>query len=223
MYPYIQAAAEEYYATGMPIMRHHLLTDPDDARAHGRDDQYLFGPDILVAPVLERGRHRALALPARGRLGRVVAIGGLCRGHAAASHSARRACTPASAEVVVDAPRDEIPLFVRAGAVIPLLAPDVYTLAEHGADDPSIVRLADRADQLHLLAFPRGASSGSVFRHRPLHQHRVRRMRWTLSIDDSAARTVHLQAALGSAGATLHAVFGERRQGSALDAVGLAF
>ncbi len=74
LYPYLQAAAEEYYATGMPIMRHHLLTDADDALAHGRDDQYLFGPDLLVAPGTQRRRHRALALPTRGGLGRVVAI-----------------------------------------------------------------------------------------------------------------------------------------------------
>ncbi len=38
LYRYIQAAAEEYYTPGMPIMRHHLLSDPQGAQAHGRDD-----------------------------------------------------------------------------------------------------------------------------------------------------------------------------------------
>ncbi|MFW2387477.1 MAG: TIM-barrel domain-containing protein, partial [Polyangiales bacterium] len=50
LYPYLQAAAEDYYGTGRPIMQHHVLTHPMDAEATGRDDQYMFGPNILVAP-----------------------------------------------------------------------------------------------------------------------------------------------------------------------------
>ncbi len=194
LYPYIQAAAEEYYATGMPIMRHHLLTNPTDEQAHGRDDQYLFGPDILVAPVISAGAtERSLYLPegdwvewwrsidyseARGAFSL-----GMLRLHAG------------SAEVNVDAPREEIPLFVRAGAVIPLLSPDVYTLAAHGSDDPAIIRLADRNDQVHLLAFPRGASGGRFF-DTGSYTSVESSDGWTLSIDDSVSRTVHLQATL---------------------------
>jgi hypothetical protein len=45
-------------------MQHHVLTHPDDAQATGRDDQYMFGPDILVAPVyVEGATDRALYLP----------------------------------------------------------------------------------------------------------------------------------------------------------------
>jgi alpha-D-xyloside xylohydrolase len=196
LFPYIQAAAEEYYATGMPIMRHHLLSNPQEPLAHGRDDQYLFGPDLLVAPVMTANTTtRNLYLPE----GEWIEW---WRSVAYAQDSGSFSLTTlrmhaGSNELVVDAPRAQIPLFVRAGAVIPMLAPDVYTLAEHGADDPTVVRLADRLDQLHLLAFPRGDTSGNFFEagryfsvETPEH--------WTLTLDDPVARTIHLQANLQS-------------------------
>ncbi len=194
LYPYLQAAAEEYYATGMPIMRHHLLTDADDALAHGRDDQYLFGPDILVAPVVSaETTQRSIYLPEGDwvewwRSVEYAETSGSFSLITSRMHTG-------SKEVVVDAPRDEIPMFVRAGAVIPMLAPDVYTLAAHGAADPAIVRLADRADQLHLLAFPRGTTTGRFF-DTGTYSSVESPERWTLSIGDTMSRTVHLQVGL---------------------------
>ncbi len=151
LYPYLRAAAEEYYATGMPIMRHHVLTHPDDAQAVARDDQYMFGPDILVAPVyVEGATQREVYLPA-GRWiewWRAVAYdegdGGFRVRDPAIVSGGRT--------VTVNAPLDEIPMFVRAGASIPVLAPDVQTLAEHGG--PGIVRLSDRLDAVRALEFP---------------------------------------------------------------------
>ena len=60
--------------------------------------------------------------------------------------------------VVLPAPLAQLPLLVRAGAVIPLLAPDVDTLSGYGRR-PGLVHLSDRRGQLRLLAFPRGQSS----------------------------------------------------------------
>jgi alpha-glucosidase (family GH31 glycosyl hydrolase) len=195
LYPYIQAAAEEYYATGMPVMRHHVLTDPNDVRATARDDQYLFGPDLLVAPVLHEGAvDRALYLPAGVWVDwwRSVAYrvedGGFTLGAAVLTEGER--------EVVVAAPREEIPLQVRAGAVIAMLAPDVFTLAEHG-DDPSIVHLSDRDDELHVLAFPRGESAGRFFATGS-YTSREDDGAWELVLDDERERTVSLQASLAT-------------------------
>ena len=42
-------------ARGLPLMRHLVLTHPGDRALTARDDQYLFGADLLVAPVLEPG------------------------------------------------------------------------------------------------------------------------------------------------------------------------
>ena len=95
--------------------------------------------------------------------------------------------------MVVGAPRDEIPIFVRAGSIVPMLAPDVYTLAEHGAGNPSVVRLADRADQLHLLAFPRGQTSGKFF-DTGTYSSVGSADSWAQVVEDSEPHTVHVQA-----------------------------
>jgi alpha-glucosidase (family GH31 glycosyl hydrolase) len=213
LYPYILAAAEEYYETGMPVMRHHVLTDPADPRATARDDQYLFGPALLVAPVHEEGAvERSLYLPAGvwidwwRSLDYRDADGGFTLGAAQLSGGER--------EVVVAAPQNEIPIQVRAGAVIAMLAPDVFTLADYG-DDPSIVHLSDRDGELYLLAFPRGESSGRFFATGS-YTSGERDGGWTLALDDERVRTIHLQASL----ATLERPFAPcdlRVDGEALD------
>ena len=53
--PYLYSAARESHDTGMPIMRALWVHHTDDARAMERGDQYLWGRDILVAPVIEPG------------------------------------------------------------------------------------------------------------------------------------------------------------------------
>jgi alpha-glucosidase (family GH31 glycosyl hydrolase) len=114
--PYLLAAAHEYAATGMPLMRHHALTDPDDAQLAVLDDQYRFGPDLLVAPVLEPGaRERAVRLPAGDwiDLWRSVIVG---------EDGEIARCTPTVLQGgrthVLPAPLEEIPILVRAEAEI---------------------------------------------------------------------------------------------------------
>ena len=53
--PYLQTAVRETHETGMPIMRALWLHYPDDPAAVIRGDEYLWGRDILVAPVVEKG------------------------------------------------------------------------------------------------------------------------------------------------------------------------
>ena len=49
----------------MPLMRHLALAYPDDERATAREDEYLLGDDLLVAPVTGPDqRERTLYLPA---------------------------------------------------------------------------------------------------------------------------------------------------------------
>jgi hypothetical protein len=50
----------------------------------------------------------------------------------------------------------------RRQAIIPLLSPDVFTLAEYG-DDPAIIHASDRDEFLHVLGFPRGETSGKLY------------------------------------------------------------
>jgi alpha-glucosidase (family GH31 glycosyl hydrolase) len=149
LYPYLAAAERTYDRTGLPIMRALALAFPDDPRAVERDDEELFGPDLLVAPVLDPGATtRRLYLP-RGRWidwWRSVTLGadGAPRLHAPVVLEGGR-------EVEVPAPLDELPMFVRARAVLSLLGADVETLSAYGKG--SAVRLADRRGRRALVAW----------------------------------------------------------------------
>jgi alpha-glucosidase/alpha-D-xyloside xylohydrolase len=53
--PYLYSAMRECAQTGVPIMRAMWLHHPDDPIAAMRGDQYFWGRDMLVAPVVEKG------------------------------------------------------------------------------------------------------------------------------------------------------------------------
>ena len=55
MLPYLYSAVQECATTGMPIMRALWLHFPDDPKAVECSDQFLWGRNILVAPVVEKG------------------------------------------------------------------------------------------------------------------------------------------------------------------------
>ncbi|HMD97666.1 MAG TPA: TIM-barrel domain-containing protein [Terriglobia bacterium] len=62
--PYTYTVVREAHDSGLPIMRALWLHYPDDPRATERGDEYLWGRDILVAPVTEKGAvSRKLYLP----------------------------------------------------------------------------------------------------------------------------------------------------------------
>ena len=65
--PYLYSVVRECCLTGLPIIRALWLHDPDDPVGRARGDEFLWGPNILVAPVTEKGATtRRLYLP-RGR------------------------------------------------------------------------------------------------------------------------------------------------------------
>jgi alpha-glucosidase (family GH31 glycosyl hydrolase) len=196
LYPYLVAADAAYRRSGMPIMRHLALAHPGDRRATRQDDEFLFGPDLLVAPVVEAGaRERRVYMPG----GRWIDLWRSAR-YVEASGGLRLAAPRVlrgGDETVLPAPLDELPLLVRAGAVLPLLPPDVDTLAGYGDDGDGLVRLRDRAGELELLAIPRGRSTSRFYdggRIDSVERHG----RWTLRVRGSRSRSYELQAALGT-------------------------
>ena len=189
LYPYLAAAGDEYRRSGLPIMRHLSLAYPDDPSATAVEDAFLFGPDLLAAPVLDPGaRERLLYLP-RGEwvdLWRSASYresdGGLELGRARLLAGGR--------SVRVPAPLTELPLLARAGTLLSLLPADVDTLASYGRAAPA-VSLDERAGERVLVAFPRGRSSarledGGELRSAEdngrweLDIRSKRRVRWTL-------------------------------------------
>ncbi len=209
--PYIEAASRRYQRSGLPLSRHLALAFPTDPRAVRIEDELMFGADLLVAPVLKQGaRERKLYLPpgrwvefwrsVQYREGR-----GVFRPDRARTVRGGRSLT-------VAAPLEEMPIFARAGTILPLLAADVDTLATsgHGRHDRSdhagrvpsprndaIVTRAERRRELRLLVFPRGKSStrfGQADRIKSVEGND----RWTLRIDGSERRKYYLRAALGT-------------------------
>ena len=64
MLPYVYSIARECCESGLPMMRALWLHHSDDPQASARGDQYLWGGDILVSPVVEKGAtSRRLYLP----------------------------------------------------------------------------------------------------------------------------------------------------------------
>ncbi len=62
--PTLIALGKEAAETGVPIMRPMAVEFPDDRRFDKDDSQYMLGPDILVAPVLQEGaRARVVKFP----------------------------------------------------------------------------------------------------------------------------------------------------------------
>jgi alpha-glucosidase (family GH31 glycosyl hydrolase) len=199
LYPYLRAAEAEYRRTGLPIMRHLVLAHPGDPAA-ARDDEFLFGPDLLAAPVLEPGaaaREAYLPSGAWVDLWRAVAYDAAGDGALVLGDLAP---IPGGRSVTVPAPLDELPLFARVGALIPLLPPDVDTLADYGASAPGLVKLADRTDRLEILAFPRGDGAARVYADERLAAHE-RRDGWHLRIAFRRSRDVALQASFATLGA----------------------
>jgi alpha-D-xyloside xylohydrolase len=104
--PYISSLMGEASTTGLPPLRPLFLEFPEDPQAYGIDDSYLFGADLLVAPVLELGaRRRSVYLP----VGAVWTNAWTCERWIGGQW------------VDVAAPLEQIPLFVRNGAQVPII------------------------------------------------------------------------------------------------------
>lgn len=133
MLPYLYSAVRECAVSGIPIMRSLWLHYPDDAQAVARGDEYLWGRDILVVPVVEQGaRSRQVYLPRGGWYdywtGERVEGG-------------REINRPVDLETT--------PLYVRAGGIIPLGPVKQYV--EEKVDQPLSVSIYPGADGSFLL------------------------------------------------------------------------
>ena len=64
--PYVYAQAKDCTERGLPMMRALLVEFPDDPGAWLVEDEYMFGSQILVAPLLESGDSRTVYLPSFG-------------------------------------------------------------------------------------------------------------------------------------------------------------
>ena len=61
--PYVYAQAKDCSERGLPMVRALLVEFPDDPGAWLVEDEYMFGSQMLVAPLLESGNSRTVYLP----------------------------------------------------------------------------------------------------------------------------------------------------------------
>lgn len=109
--PYLYAAAWQTHLTGLPIMRALWLSYPNDPQASARTDEYLWGSDMLIAPVTKKAAtERTLYLP-RGQWYDFW-TGASIRGGREVTHPVDLAT---------------IPIYVRAGAILPTGPVKQYT------------------------------------------------------------------------------------------------
>jgi len=103
--PYIYSLGYQTYLTGAPFMRALFMDFPNDPNVADLRDEYMFGPALLVAPVTEQGvTSRTVYLPAGTDWYNYWTNERVHGGQA----------------IQVNAPIDTLPVFVRAGSLLPL-------------------------------------------------------------------------------------------------------
>jgi alpha-D-xyloside xylohydrolase len=103
MLPYLYTAFARYYYLGLPVIRAMCIVDGGE-----ETDQYLLGDDLLVAPMFVGAKSRKVRLP---------------KGVWYDYESGARAGN--NKTIDVSPPLDKIPLFVREGALIPTISPQM--------------------------------------------------------------------------------------------------
>ncbi len=168
--PYLYSAMHECAITGMPIVRALWLHYPDDPKAVACGDEYLWGRNMLVAPVVEQGStSRKVYLP---------------RGDWYDFWTSERLRGGAEIQRSVDL--ETMPLYVRAGTILPL-GPVKQYVAET-VDQPLSVSVYPGADSSFLLY----EDDGNSFNYRQGEWMGLQ-MEW-----QDHQRTLHLALANGS-------------------------
>ncbi|MEK9136007.1 MAG: TIM-barrel domain-containing protein [Bacteroidota bacterium] len=132
--PYIYNTMYQASTTGIPPMRPMAFAFPDDKAFTWNDEEFMFGDDLLVAPVLSEGaRTRELRLPK-----------GVWYDYWTGTR------LEGGRSITVDAPLNRIPVFVKAGAIIPT---------------QQVVQYSDQApiDPLTLTVYPTELQSSLTY------------------------------------------------------------
>lgn len=190
--PYLYTEAEHSASTGVPMMRAMSLAFPGDATAAGYDQQYLFGSQLLVAPITTQGQSvKDVYLPEGEWYD-------FWNGGRAIGNGVKQYATGT----------DGIPVYARAGAVVPLNLNDDYELGGTIGND------VEAYENLAFRVYPAASSSYDYFED-SANAHR------TVSVTaDRVARNVTVSAPPLTTAAT-YQVSGTRPSDVAVDATPL--
>lgn len=145
LFPYEWSHAVRMTIDGRPITRPLGLAHPE-LEVHP-SDEYLFGDDLLVAPVVSRAmRSRLLYAP---------------QGTWFDWWDGKRFVLGAPGTIAVDAPLEKLPLFLREGAIVPMLREAIDTLSP--AADPNVESFANDPGVLWVRIVPGPPSTFPMF------------------------------------------------------------
>jgi alpha-D-xyloside xylohydrolase len=108
--PYIHTAFVNYYKKGIPPFRALIMDYPNDSNVLNLSNQFLVGENMLVAPVVAGESQRKVYLPE----------GDWYDFWSHAKYAGKR-------EYSVDVPLDKIPVYIKAGTILPLAKPTLHT------------------------------------------------------------------------------------------------
>ncbi|WP_394777174.1 glycoside hydrolase family 31 protein [Flavobacterium sp.] len=101
--PYLYTMFWQYIEEGIPMLKPLVYYDQDDTQTHYRNDEFIFGNQILVCPILEPNAVGRRTYIPRGEW----------------YNYWTNEFTTGGREVWIDTKFDEIPVFIKAGAIIP--------------------------------------------------------------------------------------------------------
>jgi alpha-glucosidase len=115
--PFLYTTLEEAHRTGVPLFRPLMLNYQDDTNTYNLDDQFMVGNDLLLAPILKPDVTRRLVYLPKGTW------------YDYWTNKRHEGGTMIS----VEAPLETVPMFVRAGAIIPM-GPELKYVGERPMD-----------------------------------------------------------------------------------------
>jgi alpha-D-xyloside xylohydrolase len=150
LFPYLYTYATESHTSGLPILRPLVLLHQEDPQTFGVRHAYQFGNEFLVAPVIQptidgQATQRSLYLPQ----------GFWHDFWTQERHSGGQQITWKNSNQL------QLPLFVREGAIVPMLLDSPQTLC-----DPNYVNnpnIATMDSGLHFLIYPADDSTFTVY------------------------------------------------------------
>jgi alpha-D-xyloside xylohydrolase len=173
--PYLYAAFVRYREQGLPPFRALVLDYPDDSGTWTVDDQFLMGESLLIAPVTAEQSQRTVYLPE----------GGWFDFWTGNMYSGKKQYT-------LSVPLDQIPVFVKSGALLPLADPGLHaedvagwqlTVQVYGANTkPAVLYEDDGSPNPQMTSvtvnWDHGKRSGSLARSGPTHDKQYAVKKW---------------------------------------------
>lgn len=172
--PFLYTTLEEAHRTGLPLFRPLLLNYQTDTNTLDIDDQFMIGSDLLVAPILKPNQtSRLVYLPAGDWYdywsGEKQGGGRMIR---------------------VDAPLEIAPMFVRAGAIMPM-QPEMNFVGERAADPITFEIYPDEKGEAATALYEDDGTS-------PAYEHGVFRRTSVKTSRENNALQIYVSAPQGS-------------------------